>query len=219
MFNKEALEKIVRIHPDSFPAKKLLENFHLFEQLYYILGEKWIIGCGSYLIDGTTYSYCPLMLKKQEELYRYSTSATNVLEVGTYLGHSLLLMLLANPKLTITAIDYDDTYSKPAIDFFNAVFGKRITFIHSDAVEGLKKLEPNQFDLIHIDADHNDEAVTAQFNHCLPLAKEGCVFVFDDYDAVSKTINNLFDTNVLDKLVIPDCLWRNAVGKLKSRTN
>ena len=28
MFNKEALEEIVRIHPGSFPAKKLLENFN-----------------------------------------------------------------------------------------------------------------------------------------------------------------------------------------------
>ena len=217
MFNKEALEEIVRIHPGSFPAKKLLENFHLFEQLFFALDQKWMYGCGSYLIDGSKYAYCPSMLKKQEELYRYAMSASNVLEVGTYLGHSLLLMLLANNNLKITAIDYDTTYAGPAIAFLNRIFGNRITFIHSDAVEGLKTLEHNQFDLIHIDADHHDSAVTAQFNHALPLAKENCIFVFDDYDAISKTVHNLFDTNILEKVIIPDCHCRNAITRLKSR--
>jgi hypothetical protein len=159
------------------------------------------------------------MLKKQEEMYRYAMSATNVLEIGTYLGHSLLLMLLANPNLRITAIDYDTTYAGPAIAFLNRIFGNRITFIHSDAVEGLKKLEHNQFDLIHIDADHDDTAVTSQFNHALPLAKPNCIFVFDDYDAIAKTVHNLFDTNVLEKVVIPDCHCRNAVTRLKSHTD
>ena len=69
MFNKEALEEIVRVHPGSFPAKKLLENFYLFEQIFHVLNGKWIRGCGSYLIDGSEYKYCPSMLKKQEELY------------------------------------------------------------------------------------------------------------------------------------------------------
>jgi hypothetical protein len=215
MFNKEALEEIVRIHPGSFPAKKLLDNFYLFEQLYYVHGEKWINGCGSYLIDGNTYSYCPLMLKKQEELYRYAMNATNVLEVGVYLGHSLLLMLLANPKLTITAIDYDNTYAEPAIKYLNLIFGNRITFIKSDAIEALKNLPKNEFDLIHIDADHNDEAVTAQFNACLPLAKENSYFIFDDYDAVINTITKLFDSNILEKIVIPECWCRNCVTKLR----
>lgn len=219
MFNKEGLEEIVRIHPDSFPAKKLLENFHLFEQLYYVLGKKWIYGCGSYLINGVSYSYCSSMLKKQEELYRYAMTANNVLEIGTYLGHSLLLMLLANPNLKITAIDYDNTYAGPAINYLNSIFNNNITFIHSDAVKALKDLSPNQFDLIHIDADHNDVAVNEQFNNSLPLAKNNCMFIFDDYDAVSKTINNLIDKNILEKVVIPDCLWRNAVTKLQSHSD
>lgn len=216
MFNKEGLEEIVRVHPGSFPAKKLLENFYLFEKIFHVLNGKWIRGCGSYLISGLEYKYCPLMLKKQEELYRYAMSANNVLEVGVYLGHSLLLMLLANPNLTITAIDYDNTYAEPVIKFLNTVFGERITFIHSGASEALKTLSPNNYDLIHIDADHNDAAVTAQFNECLPLAKENCIFVFDDYDAVSKTVNRLIDENVLEKVVLPNCHCRNCVTRLKS---
>jgi hypothetical protein len=216
MFNKEALEEIVRVHPGSFPAKKLLENFHLFEQIFHVLNGKWIYGCGSYLINGMEYKYCPTMLKKQEELYRYAMSATNVLEIGVYLGHSLLLMLLANPNLNITAIDYDNTYAEPVIKFFNRIFGERITFIHSGAIEALKTLSNNQFDLIHIDADHNDAAVTAQFNACVPLAKENCIFVFDDYDAVSKTVNRLIKDAIIEEVVLPNCSCRNYITRLKS---
>ena len=219
MFNKEALEEIVRVHPGSFPAKKLLDNFHLFEQIFHVLNGKWIHGCGSYLINGSEYKYCPSMLKKQEELYRYAMSANNVLEVGVYLGHSLLLMLLANPNLTITAIDYDNTYAEPVIRFLNRIFGERITFIHSGAIEALKTLTHNQYDLIHIDADHNDTAVTAQFNECLPLAKENCIFVFDDYDAISKTVTRLIDENILENVVLPNCHCRNCVTRLKSITS
>ena len=163
MFNKEALEEIVRIHPDSFPAVKLLQNFHLFEGLHTAIGGNWIYGCGSYLFDGCSYNYNPRCLAKQEELYRYSMGASHVLEVGVYVGHSLLLMLLANPTLKITAIDCDDRFAKPAIDYLNRVFGQRITFIKSDAVTALNTLTADSFDLIHIDADHNDMAVTAQF--------------------------------------------------------
>jgi hypothetical protein len=47
MFNKEALEEIVAIHPDNFSAKKLLENFDLFIGIYNAINGKWIKGCGT----------------------------------------------------------------------------------------------------------------------------------------------------------------------------
>jgi len=211
MFNKEALEEIVRIHPGSFPAKKILENFDIYCGLHDAIGGKWIYGCGSYMIDGLTYDYNPRCLKKQEELYRYAMTAKNVLEVGVYVGHSLLIMLLANPNLNITAIDYDDTYTRPAIDYLNKIFNNRIKFIHSDAIEALNKLPDSYFDFIHIDADHNDEAVTKQFNACLALAKPNEIFIFDDYDAIRNTVDGLINKGLLKHIVTPDCLWRNCI--------
>ena len=56
-----------------------------------------------------------VMFKKQKNLYELSKNATTVLEVGVYMGHSQLIMLLANPNLKIVSIDIDSTYSSPAI--------------------------------------------------------------------------------------------------------
>jgi len=129
----------------------------------------------------------------------------------------LLLMLLANPTLRITAIDCDDRFSKPAIDYLNRVFGHRITFILSDAVTALKTLPEKAFDMIHIDADHSNEAVTAQFHASQPLAKDRALFVFDDYDAVRATVDGLVTRGILDHVVTPNCLWRNTITRLAER--
>lgn len=215
-FGKELLEAIVQKHPDSFPARKLLDNFHLFEGLHTAIGGKWIHGCGSYLFDGQAYVYNPRCLKKQEEVYRYATTAKKVLEVGVYVGHSLLLMLLANPAIEITAIDIDDTFAKPAIEYLNSVFGEgRIRFLKGDALDTLKNLktEGATFDLIHIDADHNDTAVTAQTLASFPLAQQDCIFIYDDYDAVRKTVDGFISSGFLTHLKTPDCLWRNCITR------
>lgn len=217
MFNREALEQIVRVHPDSFPARKLLENFAFFEGIHEALNGKWIYGWGSYLFDGVSYDYNPRCLKKQEELYRYSMTATHAVEVGVYVGHSLLLMLLANPSLTITAIDCDDTYAGPVVAYLNRHFQNRVTFLKGDAVEIMRTLPPKSFDLVHIDADHNDAAVHAQFHESTRIATDNATYVFDDYDAVSATINNLVYDGYIRIKVIPDCLWRNCVATLTAR--
>ncbi len=218
MYGKEKLEAIVARHPDSFPAVKLLENFQYFAGLHNAIGGKWIHGWGSYLFDGLTYTYNERCLRKQEELYRYSMYATNALEIGVYTGHSLLLMLLANPTLKITAIDIDDNIAGPAVAYLNSVFGNRITFIKGDAVQAMASLPLDEYDMVHIDADHYDAAVTAQFYASLPHAKMGATVVFDDYDAVIKSIHSFMDKGYLEHIITPNCLWRNCVTRLIAKT-
>lgn len=218
MSGRDKLEAIVAKHPDSFPAVKLLENFHHFTALHDAINGKWIYGWGSYLFDGITYSYNERCLRKQEELYRYSVSAKNALEIGVYTGHSLLLMLLANPALRITAIDIDDSIAGPAVKYLNSVFGDRIHFIKGDAVETMRSLPLDTYDMVHIDADHNDAAVTAQFFASLPLAKKDATVVFDDYDALVKSIHSFMDNGYLQHVITPDCLWRNCVTRLIAKT-
>jgi O-methyltransferase len=218
MYGKEKLEAIVSKHPDSFPAVKLLENFQHFTAIHDVISGKWIYGWGSYLFDGISYSYNEKCLKKQEELYRYSMSAKHVLELGVYTGHSLLLMLISNPSLNITAIDIDDTIAGPVVKYLNSVFGDRINFIKGDAVEVMKSLPHDTYDLIHIDADHNDVAVTTQFFASLPLAKKDSTIIFDDYDALQKSIHSFIDAGYLQHIVTPNCLWRNCVTRLIAKT-
>lgn len=218
MFGKEKLEAIVAKHPDSFPAKKLLDNFEHFIGLYHAIQAKWIYGWGSYLFDGINYEYNDRCLRKQEELYRYAMAASHVLEIGVYTGHSLLLLLIANPHLKITAIDIDDKIADPAIRYLNSVFNNRITFLHGDAVEVMRYLPTNTFDMIHIDADHNNAAVTAQFMASTRLARDGATVVFDDYDAVKESIDSFLHKGYLKHIITPACLWRNCVTQLVAKT-
>lgn len=214
MFNREALEKIVEVHPDSFPSRQLLENFHHFQGLYDCLGGRWVHGWGSYLFDGLTYAYEPRMVRKQEELYRYAMTATHALELGVYVGHSLLIMLIANPKLRVTAVDVDSQYAGPAVEYLNRHFGDRVRFFQGDAVQVMEALELSSFDLLHIDADHYDAAALAQFQQSLRLAKPRAIYVFDDYDAVQGTVELLVQRGLLEVRIIPNCAWRNCVAQL-----
>jgi hypothetical protein len=214
MFGREILESAVRHHPNSEAARSLLTNFHHFEAIHKVLEGQWIHGWGSYLFNGKTYRYQRETLKKQEALFRVGKASSHILEVGVYIGHSLLILLISNPNLKITCIDIDDRYSPKVVDYLNEHFGNRITFHLGDAVGIMKKMDNNSFDAVHIDADHTLPAVTAQFLAALPLAKLGAYIVFDDYEALRKAIDTWINIKILDRIETPWCLWTNIVTKL-----
>ena len=103
-------------------TNKLLKHKNIFYEIYSACGNKFHNGCGSYLFDGQTYKYCDLMYDKQELLFNSVKDVKNVLEIGTYMGHSLLIMLLSNPELKITCIDISDKYTGPAVTILNKYF-------------------------------------------------------------------------------------------------
>ena len=103
-FGKSILESAVRDHPESIPAKRLLENFHHFVNIHEVLNGKWEWGWGSYMFNGLKYIWQRETLKKQEALFRVGEKSKNALEIGVYLGHSLLILLISNPDLKITEI-------------------------------------------------------------------------------------------------------------------
>lgn len=222
MFGREILEQAVSHHPESVTARVLLENFHHFEAIHGVLKGQWIEGWGSYMFDGRNYRYQRETLKKQEALFRVGAAAgtatagtaARVLEVGVYVGHSLLILLLSNPTLRITCIDCDKRYSPLVVDYLNQHFGDRVDFILGDAVEAMKRLPAGTFDVVHIDADHVIPAVTAQFAEARRLARAGATVVFDDYEALRPAIDDWISTGVLQVVETPWCLWTNIVTRL-----
>ena len=58
-------------------------------------------------------------------LYEKSLHSRRAFEIGVYVGHSLLLMLLANPYLKVTAIDISDENAGPAIVYLRKIFPMR----------------------------------------------------------------------------------------------
>ena len=71
------------------------------------------------------------------------------------MGHSLLIMLLANPNLKITTIDIVEKYSKAATDYLQNEFpNAKINFIKGNSLNIIPKLDA-KYDLFHIDGTHS----------------------------------------------------------------
>lgn len=203
------IEKLASL-PDSEFKRVLLANFHHFEALYRVCGSRFWYGCGSYLIDGQTYSYCPLMYEKQKLLFDYAKSGETLLELGVYMGHSLLICLLANPNLKIVAVDITNELALPSINYLNAVFRNAITFLHSDSKEalGVLKTQKQTFQLFHIDTDHRLDVLIAELENVVPLfAKEYTELVIDDYQCFP----DLGEAITYREITVPTCSWPNAL--------
>jgi hypothetical protein len=198
-------------------TKKLLENKNIFYEIYKACGNKFHDGCGSYLFDGQTYKYCDLMYEKQELLFSLVKDAKNVLEIGTYMGHSLLIMLLSNPDLKITCIDISDKYTLPAITILNKYFNNAITFIHKDSLSALKTIN-RKFDFFHIDGHHENDYITNEFvlvqklnNHPDNVLR----VLFDDQNCLTQLQTNIANTYNVIKKFTPQCAWNNVYYELQ----
>jgi hypothetical protein len=195
----------------------MLENKHIFYEIYQECGNSFIQGCGSYLFDGKTYNYCDLMYEKQELLYNNMKNVKNVLEIGTYMGHSIFIMLLSNPELKITCIDISDEYTLPAITVLNKYFNNAIHFIHSDSLSALKTMD-EKFDFFHIDGHHENDYITTEFSLIKKLnnRQDNVVrILFDDYSCLTILKDDININHNVIKKIIPKCSWNNAYFEIQ----
>ena len=154
-----------------------------FNKIYNACNNSFIPGCGSYLFNGQQYVYNKEYYSKQKLLYDVVKDKAAVLEIGVYMGHSILIMLLSNPNISITGIDIMDKYSFPAIKYLRDHFpNSRIDFIKGDSLEVLPNLiKKKKFDFFHIDGQHSNYYVTKEFKHCMKMNKTNLMPVlFDD---------------------------------------
>lgn len=196
-------------------SSKLIAAEHHFLNIYKECQNTFEKGTGSYLFDGKNYEYCIDMYLKQKLLYEASSKATNILEVGTYMGHSILIMLLANPKAKITCIDIDDTFSFPAVNYLKKEFPlSEINFIKDNSLNVLPNLK-NKFDFFHIDGAHLNDIIAKEFRYCIKLSKNNYFrMMLDDIDSCLKVKNNIQLAFPKSKFDIPKCNWRNCFIKI-----
>jgi hypothetical protein len=198
-------------------TNRLLKNKNIFYEIYSACGNKFHDGCGSYLFDGKTYKYCELMYEKQELLYNTVKDAKTVLEIGTYMGHSLLIMLLSNPDLKITCIDIDDKYTRPAVTILNKHFNNAIRFIHSDSLSALKVIE-EKFDFFHIDGHHENNYIANEFMLVQKLNDRSdniMKVIFDDQNCLEKLQCEINNTYKVIKKITPSCAWNNVCYEIE----
>ena len=82
--------------------------------------------------------------------YINKNKVLKVLEIGTAIGYSTILMALANEKVEITSIERDEKrYLEAVKNVKKAGLEKRINLIYNDAIDVSLK---DKFDLIFIDA-------------------------------------------------------------------
>lgn len=192
-------------------AIKLVENQNIFYEIYDVCGKEFNRKHGSYLFNGREYEYYFQMYNKQKLMFDKVKSANKVLEIGTYMGHSLLIMLLANPNLKVTTIDIDPKYSKPATDFLKTKFqNAEINFICGNSLDVLPTIK-DKFDFFHIDGRHNNQMITAEFDYCNSLKEQNTFkIIFDDAETCQPLIENIRKNfHILDE-IRPESEWYNT---------
>ena len=183
----------------------------IFWEIHEATKRRFHSGCGSYLFDGGTYRYDATTAPKQQLLARVAAEVDSVLEIGTYLGHSLLVMLAANPKLRVTTIDIEDTFAAPAVEVIKRHFPKaKIDFVHGSSLVVLAKLA-DTYDLFHIDGTHEPPQVQQEWQAVLLRRSSNLVkVVFDDVDTIWSVVDDIKRSSAVVEEVVPDCRWRNA---------
>ena len=189
-----------------------------FEEIYKACGNTFSLGCGSYLFDGLNYRYDKkLYYNRQKVLYDLAKESSFALEIGVYMGHSLLIMLLANPNISIVGIDIDEKYSDPAIRYLRKNFrNAKITFIKGNSLDILPNLikKDMSFDLFHIDGNHENSIITKEFQYCTKLVKKNkMTLVLDDISCCIPFKNNILK-NFKSEFFIPISKILNASFKI-----
>ena len=198
-------------------TNKLFENRHIFYEILEACGNKFWVGCGSYLFDGQTYKYCELMYEKQELLFNSAKTATKVLEIGTYMGHSAFIMLLSNPRLKITCVDISDELTRAAIAVLNKYFNNAITFIHGDSIYALNHID-QKFDFFHIDGHHDNNYISNEFYLIQKLnSRTDNVLrvVFDDAYCLKKLQTDIQLQYYIINKTSTTCSWNNAYFEIQ----
>ena len=104
----------------------------------------------------------------------------NVLEIGTFTGLSALSISLALPDDgKLIALDKNEETNKIAKDFFKkANQNHKIQTIIKPALESLRELSNDKFDMIFIDADKRN--YQAYYELCLKLIANDGIILFDN---------------------------------------
>ena len=202
--------KITQKKFDNEFSRKLIDAEIIFNKIYNICGNEMTYGCGSYLISSKKYEYSINMYEKQKLLYDKTKNINSLLEIGTYMGHSLLIILLANPNIHVTCIDIDDKYSGKVTKYLQSVFlNSKIDFIKGNSLNILPKIE-KKYDFFHIDGAHGNTIITQEFIHCKRLSSSNDFkLIFDDVEACKTLHTNInFSYQLIDSFS-PNCDNKN----------
>ena len=209
------INKILENHKNDDFAKSFIQHQNIFLDIYKICNYNFNRKVGSYLFNGKSYEYYYGMYEKQKLLYDTCRNIEDALEIGTYMGHSLLIMLMSNPKIKVTCIDIDATYSEPATKFLQEKFPKaEIIFINANSTDILPKIKKT-FDFFHIDGKHSNKMIEQEFEMCCNMSKDKEIkIIFDDSEFCMPLLEKIkLKFKILEKYTT-SCEYRYTFVKL-----
>ena len=124
----------------------------------------------------------------------------NVLEIGTFTGLSALSISLALPdEGKLITLDKNEETNKIALDFFKkANQDHKIQTIIKPALESLKELKNNKFDMVFIDADKMN--YKEYYEKSLELLSKGGLVIIDNVlwhgEVADEKNNDKFTVNI-----------------------
>ncbi len=138
------------------------------------------------------------------------SNVKSVLEIGTFTGLSALTISLALPdEGKLIALDKDKETNKIAKDFFKKANQEhKIQTIIKPALESLKELKNNKFDMIFIDADKMNYKL--YYEKSLELLNKGGLIIIDNVlwhgEVADEKNNDKFTTSIkeFNKFVFED---------------
>ena len=127
-------------------------------------------------------------VKKRINLAIVARESSMMLEIGLNGGHSALLCLLANPNLTLVAVDiYRHKYVEKAAEYLQARFPRRFHCLRGDSRHVLPRMAlerpKHRFDAIHIDGGLSEPVARTDVSNSLRLARADALLVIDDVQA------------------------------------
>lgn len=149
-------------------------------------------------------------------LNNLTAQASAYLEIGTYMGSSLMAALYEN---TTTAYAVDNFCMKPHLrnHFFQNVKRLNFTFIEKDCFEITPEEIKTPIDLYFFDGRHEYEDQYKAITHFLPMMKDEFVYICDDWsnEPVKKgTLDAIRDSKLIVKQmeVRGDGKWKDKDG-------
>src|SRR5688572_4828452 len=109
------------------------------------------------------------------------SQADNYLEIGTYMGSSLMAALYGNDHVSATAVDNFCMKPHTRGHFFNNTKHLTFRFIEQDAFT-IKTKDITPIDLYFYDGEHTHEAQYKALKHFVPAMQGEFVYVCDDWN-------------------------------------
>ncbi len=114
-------------------------------------------------------------------LMTVAKKCNKILEVGFNMGHSALMMLIANPECSIDCIDIcEHKYTEKCFEYLKSVFSNRIRLHKGSSHKCLREYSGPLVNMLHIDGCHDFNVANIDYFIGRDKVKRNGIIVFDD---------------------------------------